>query len=151
MFAFLAPVRTVETVASDVEDPKQLVIVIAVALGVAVALLVVIGLLRRFLFVCRPNELLVVAGKKHRLPSGESANYTVIQAGSHWRVPFVQSVTRMDIRLVPIELLGDQGALERRHPARRPRHREHQAHEQPAVHLQRGRALPRPSTPRRST
>jgi flotillin len=105
MFAFLAPVRSIEaSAASDVEDPKQLVFVVGVALGVAVVLLIGIAFLRRFLYVCRPNELLVVAGKKHRLPSGETANYTVIQAGSHWRLPFVQSVSRMDIRLVPIEL-----------------------------------------------
>lgn len=89
--------------ASDA-DAQGLVLVVAVALGFAVALLVGFALLRRLLFVCRPNQLLVVSGKNHRLPSGEVANYTVIQAGSHWRVPFLQSVARMDIRLVPIEL-----------------------------------------------
>jgi flotillin len=104
MLAFFAPVRGGAEAPLAMEDTQQLVTVALVALGVAVALLVFIALLRRFLFVCRPNELLVVAGKKHRMPSGESANYTVIQAGSHWRVPFVQSVTRMDIRLIPIEL-----------------------------------------------
>jgi flotillin len=103
MLSLLAPVHSSD-IASDVEDPKQLAVVVVVALGLAVSLLIVIALLRRFLFVCRPNELLVVAGKKHRLPTGETANYTVIQAGSHWRMPFVQSVSRMDIRLVPIEL-----------------------------------------------
>jgi flotillin len=65
---------------------------------------VFVRMLRTFLFVCRPNELLVVAGKKHKLPSGEEANYTVIQAGMHWRVPVMQTVARMDIRLIPIEL-----------------------------------------------
>ena len=88
----------------EVSDSGQLALVGGGALVAAVGLLVFIALLRRFLYVCRPNELLVVAGKKHALPTGESANYTVIQAGSHWRVPFLQTVSRMDIRLMPIEL-----------------------------------------------
>jgi flotillin len=79
-------------------------LVVTVAFFLAVALLVFVRMLRTFLFVCRPNELLVVAGKKHKLPSGEEANYTVIQAGMHWRVPVMQTVARMDIRLIPIEL-----------------------------------------------
>jgi flotillin len=83
---------------------SDLAFVLSVSMAIAVGLLVGLVLLRRFLFVCRPNELLVIAGKKHRLPSGETSNYTVIQAGSHWRLPFLQTVARMDIRLVPIEL-----------------------------------------------
>ena len=105
MLASWAPVHSsIAETSTETEDPQALLFVVLVAVGIAVGLLVFIALLRSFLFVCRPNELLVVAGKKHRLPSGETANYTVIQAGSHWRVPFVQSVTRMDIRLIPIEL-----------------------------------------------
>jgi flotillin len=105
MLALVAPVHaTGVDAATEVEDPQTLMLVILIAVGVAVGLLVVIALLRSFLYICRPNELLVVAGKKHRLASGGTANYTVIQAGSHWRVPWVQRVTRMDIRLIPIEL-----------------------------------------------
>ena len=88
----------------DANDMKELASVATFAGAAAVALLIAVTLLRRFLFVCRPNELLVVAGKTHTLPSGEKVNYTVIQAGSHWRVPFVQTVSRMDIRLMPTEL-----------------------------------------------
>jgi len=105
MLALLAPVNSsMGSIPSDAADSQQLVLVGGSALAVAFGLLVFLALLRRFLFVCRPNELLVVAGKKHKLASGESANYTVIQAGSHWRVPFLQTVSRMDIRLMPIEL-----------------------------------------------
>ncbi|HEY3815579.1 MAG TPA: SPFH domain-containing protein [Polyangiaceae bacterium] len=105
MFTSFAPVQSrAADMAGDAPETQQLVIVVGVALAVAVGLLVFLALLRRFLFVCRPNELLVVAGKKHTLPSGEAANYTVIQSGSHWRVPFLQRVSRMDLRLMPTEL-----------------------------------------------
>jgi flotillin len=90
--------------AVDSADVQDLAPVIGAAAFAGFALLVALVLLRRFLFVCRPNELLVVAGKKHSLPSGDTVNYTVIQAGTHWRVPFVQTVSRMDIRLMPTEL-----------------------------------------------
>ena len=105
MYALLAPVQTraAETPA-EMADVPQLVMVMGVAVGVSLGLLIFLAILRRFLFVCRPNELLVIAGKKHTLPSGETANYTVIQAGSHWRVPFLQTVSRMDLRLMPTEL-----------------------------------------------
>ncbi|HXX67000.1 MAG TPA: SPFH domain-containing protein [Polyangiaceae bacterium] len=102
--AFVQPTGFASSTEPPDAEGQGLVLVAAVALGLAVALLVGFALLRRLLFVCRPNELLVVSGKNHRLPSGEIANYTVIQAGSHWRIPFLQSVARMDIRLVPIEL-----------------------------------------------
>ena len=90
--------------AAEPSGAGEAFLVITVAFFLAVALLVFVRMLRQFLFVCRPNELLVVAGKKHKLPSGEEANYTVIQAGMHWRVPVMQTVARMDIRLIPIEL-----------------------------------------------
>jgi flotillin len=109
MLALLVSTVSIASIApSDVTvDPGDMQELVAVATGagvVALLLLVAVTLLRRFLFVCRPNELLVVAGKTHTLPSGETVNYTVIQAGSHWRIPFVQTVSRMDIRLMPTEL-----------------------------------------------
>ncbi len=105
MLTSFAPVQTrLAETSADAPEMQQLFVVVGVALAVALGLLVFLALLRRFLFVCRPNELLVIAGKKHTLPSGEAANYTVIQSGSHWRVPFLQTVSRMDLRLMPTEL-----------------------------------------------
>src|SRR5258706_6942597 len=76
-----------------------------VAGGVALGLVFLVALFSRFLYICRPNELLVVAGKKTRLGNGKDLDFSVIQAGRHWRVPFVQIVSRMDMRLIPIELV----------------------------------------------
>lgn len=90
--------------------PEQLlhsdtgVTIIGLAAVFAVALLVLVSLIRSFLYICRPNELLVVSGKRHRLPSGESVDFTVVLAGTHFRLPFLQAVNRMDLRVIPIEL-----------------------------------------------
>src|SRR5262245_37086309 len=74
------------------------------ALGVALALLVFIKLFTAFLYICRPNELLVVSGRRTKLPDGSKLNFAVVLAGRVWRMPFVQTVSRMDVRLIPIEL-----------------------------------------------
>lgn len=79
-------------------------IVIGGALVMAICAAIAISLFRRFLFVCRPNEMLIVSGKKTVLSSGEKLNFAVVQAGRHWQVPFVQTVKTMDVRLIPIEL-----------------------------------------------
>jgi flotillin len=78
--------------------------VVALASLFVVGLLFLVGLIRSQLFICRPNELLIISGKKHRLANGESANFTVILAGMHLRIPFLQKVDRMDLRVIPIEL-----------------------------------------------
>src|SRR5579859_7962906 len=85
-------------------DLSNLQILIPAGIAAAILLLVFFSLFKRFLFICRPNEMLVVSGKKTRLESGETLNFSVIQAGRHWRVPWVQTVNRMDVRLIPIEL-----------------------------------------------
>jgi flotillin len=74
------------------------------AVLISLGLIIFLALFRRFLFICRPNGMLVVSGKKTILPSGDKLNFAVILAGRHWRVPFVQTVSRMDLRLIPIEL-----------------------------------------------
>ena len=82
----------------------SLVTVIMLAGGFVLALMVAVAMFRRYLYICKPNELLVVAGKRHRMASGEFSNFTVVLAGTHLRVPFLQTVDRMDLRVIPIEL-----------------------------------------------
>ena len=79
-------------------------VVILVAIGTGVGLMILLALAKSFLFICKPHELLVVSGRRHELGGGKALNFTVIQAGRHWRLPFLQSVKRMDVRLIPIEL-----------------------------------------------
>src|SRR5262249_4261566 len=74
-------------------------------LGGAVALVVLFGvimlLLRRFLFICRPNEILVFSGRSHVLPDGTTSGYKILHGGRGFRMPFLETVSRMDMRLFP--------------------------------------------------
>ena len=85
-------------------EMNNVLLVVKLVAVFVVSVAAIIWLFRRFLFVCRPNELLIVSGKKTVLSDGAHLNFSAIGAGYHWRVPFVQTVQRMDLRLIPIEL-----------------------------------------------
>jgi flotillin len=95
---------SVLTLLAQFDDADGVKAVAVLAVGFALALLLFIYMWRAFLYICRPNEVLVVSGKRTVLPGGEKLNFAVIQAGRHWRMPFIQTVSRMDVRLIPIEL-----------------------------------------------
>ncbi|MFZ4735016.1 MAG: flotillin family protein [Bradymonadia bacterium] len=76
-----------------------------IAAGVfGVTALAAIALLKTFLYVCRPNEVLIFAGRSHRRADGAELGYRVVFGGRAWRTPLIENVERMDMRTVPIEI-----------------------------------------------
>lgn len=80
------------------------VLLLAASVGVIVAMTLFIAILRHFLFICRPNEILLFSGRKHRLPDGSSVGYKVVRRGWAVRTPLVELVSRMDMRLFMVEV-----------------------------------------------
>ncbi len=82
-------------------------IVGGVGAGVAV-LLVLIILYRYLLRICRPNEILIFSGRKHKTPDGRTVGYRVVFGGRGMRIPVVESVHEMDVSLisVPMQVQG---------------------------------------------
>ena len=78
-----------------------------VGAGVAV-LLVLIILYRYLLRICRPNEILIFSGRKHKTPDGRTVGYRVVFGGRGMRIPVVESVHEMDVSLisVPMQVQG---------------------------------------------
>jgi flotillin len=74
---------------------------VLVAAVVAVALLV---LVKRLLYICQPNEVLIFSGGRHPLPSGRLVGYRIIKGGRALRVPLLEKVDRMDLTNMPIEV-----------------------------------------------
>jgi flotillin len=70
--------------------------VIVMAVGVSIA--------RRLLYICRPNEILIFSGRKHRLPDGTVVGYKVVRRGWAVRIPLLQTISRMDMRLFMVEV-----------------------------------------------
>jgi flotillin len=87
--------------ASSMDDA---VMVLVAAVGFVVLFGVFLLILRRFLFICRPNEILVFSGRTHRLPDGSTSGYKILHGGRGFRIPFLEMVSRMDMRLFPVEV-----------------------------------------------
>jgi flotillin len=85
--------------------PPEVVAGIAAGLGVLLLLLLIYRVLLR---ICRPNEILIFSGRKHRTADGREVGYRVVFGGRGVRVPVVETVDRMDVSLisVPIAVQG---------------------------------------------
>jgi len=77
---------------------------VAILFGV----LALIWIVKQFMFICRPNELLVFSGRKNRLEDGTMLGYRMISSatgkGRGFRVPFLEDVKRIDLAVMEVEV-----------------------------------------------
>ncbi|MDQ2986006.1 MAG: SPFH domain-containing protein [Armatimonadota bacterium] len=83
----------------------------AVVGGIALGLALLIGIwfVRRFLYICTPNQVLIFSGGgRHRLPDGTERGFRTVFGGRGWRKPFFEKVSRMSLNImeVPIHVRG---------------------------------------------
>ncbi|MGE0784753.1 MAG: flotillin family protein [Sandaracinaceae bacterium] len=69
----------------------------------AIACVAIVLLLKNILYVCQPNEVLVFSGRA-REASGRTIGYRIIKGGRAYRVPLFETVDRMDLTNMIIEL-----------------------------------------------
>src|SRR5262245_16382825 len=74
------------------------------AFGLVVLLALLIWFISRFYVICKPNEIVVISGRRHRLPDGSHVGYKVLHGGRGIRWPIVEEVNRMDMRLIPVQV-----------------------------------------------
>jgi flotillin len=79
------------------------------ALGILIGALVVAGMIltifiKANLHICPPNEILIFSGKRRRLPDGTDIGYRIIKGGRGFQIPIVESVHRMSLATIPIEI-----------------------------------------------
>jgi flotillin len=96
--------RSAPTPIEGAPDMDQAILVMLAAGGVIVLFGVIVLILRQFLFICRPNEILVFSGRRHVLPDGTVSGYKILHGGRGVRLPFLETVSRMDMRLFPVEV-----------------------------------------------
>ena len=73
-------------------------------LGLAVVFAIMLALtLRRLLYICPPNEVLIFSGGQ-RASSGRRVGYRLIKGGRALRIPLFETVDRMDLTNMPIEV-----------------------------------------------
>lgn len=85
-------------------DMQSAMTVLILALLVVLGFAAIVWILTRFLYVCRPNEILIFAGRKHTLRDGSQVGYRILHGGRAIRVPILETVARMDMRLIPVEV-----------------------------------------------
>jgi flotillin len=56
----------------------------------------------KILCIVRPSEILVISGRKHQLADGSTAGYKLLHGGRGIRIPILEQVNRMDMRLIPV-------------------------------------------------
>ena len=83
----------------------------AVVVGGGGALLVLFTFMwiARFLYLCRPSEILIFSGREHKLADGSVVGSRVVFGGRAWRIPIIETVQRMQMLAVPIDV-AVQGA-----------------------------------------
>ena len=87
------------------ENLDPLWYIVGVALLTALALLLLVGIARRLLYIARPNEALIFSGKRYTTDDGSVLGYKVVQAGRRaFRIPILERVDRMDMTLIPIDI-----------------------------------------------
>ena len=64
--------------------------------------IVFIWFLNTFLQIRKPNEILVLSGRKHKTSSGKTVGYRVVSGGSTICIPFLEQVKRMDLTTMPV-------------------------------------------------
>ncbi len=85
-------------------SPELAALIVVAAIGLVIGLLIVFWLVSRFLVICMPNEVLVISGRSHRLQDGSTVGYKVLHGGRGIRIPVLEEVNRMDMRLIPVQV-----------------------------------------------
>jgi len=71
---------------------------------VIIACLIILAFIKANLRICHPNEILVFSGKRRRLKDGTVVGYRIIKGGRGLKVPIIESVTRLPLTTIPIDL-----------------------------------------------
>ncbi len=78
---------------------------IVVLLGVIAIFGIVLALvIKNLLYICQPNEVLIFSGGQRASSTGKKVGYRIIKGGRAIRVPLFETVDRMDLTNMPIEV-----------------------------------------------
>ena len=78
---------------------------VVVGLVLAVVLLVLLFVLKAFIYIGRPNEVLVFSGSKQKMADGSESGIREIRGEWAFQTPYFESmVGRMDLRTIPVNI-----------------------------------------------
>ena len=77
---------------------------IAGAIGLTVLLLVLFAIIKNFVWIGRPNEVLIFSGTDNKGADGHVRGYRLIFGGLAFKKPIIETVDRMDLRIFPVRI-----------------------------------------------
>lgn len=73
--------------------------------GIALfAVIVIMVTISRLLLICHPNEVIVLSGRKRKMPDGSTVGYRLIRGGRALRIPMIEKAARMSLETIPLDL-----------------------------------------------
>src|SRR5688572_17271842 len=72
--------------------------------GALAVLLILMFVIKNLLHICRPNEILIFSGRKHKTPDGRPVGFRYVHGGRGFRIPVDESVTGMDVSNLSINM-----------------------------------------------
>jgi flotillin len=76
---------------------------IAIGAGFA-ALMLLIIFIKSNLVICPPNQVLIISGRRRKLPDGTEIGYRIIRGGRGFKLPIIESVSRLPLNTIPVEI-----------------------------------------------
>jgi flotillin len=71
---------------------------------ILLAVLLLVALVKRILYICQPNEVLIFTGAHSKLEDGTLVGYKTVKGGRKLRVPLLERVDKMDLTNMTIEV-----------------------------------------------
>ena len=84
----------------------QLWLIVGMAFVFAIGLLMLVQVMRMFLYIARPNEALIISGGSYRAEDDSKLGYRIVQSGLRaFRIPILERVDRLDMTVLPIDIV----------------------------------------------
>ncbi len=91
-----------------IQEGSGIATTIIIAGGLAIGLLILLGIIKNLLYICPPNQVLIFSGRRHRMPDGTVRGFRTLFGGRGLRVPLLEKVHWMSLNVmeVPITVRG---------------------------------------------
>jgi flotillin len=78
--------------------------ILALLVVVGIFAFAILAIVRNILYVCEPSEVLVFSGRTRQRSDGKEVGYRYVKGGRAYRVPLIETVDRMDLTNMIIDL-----------------------------------------------
>ncbi|NES05656.1 MAG: flotillin family protein [Okeania sp. SIO2F4] len=89
----------------ETNQPNNLTKEVSSGLPIALSIfgvVILIWFINTFIQICKPNEILILSGRKRRTKEGQTVGYRVIFGGRAIPIPIIETTKTMDLRTMPV-------------------------------------------------